>query len=151
MDEITADGPEDQVVLRAGARFVPRLVRRAPAPPLDALGLRADATYLVTGGLGGLGLVLARWLVERGARHLMLVGRRAPSEAATQAVEAMRSAGAEVVVASADVSRAADVARLLAAIDDDPRLPPLSGIFHAAAVLDDGILPESLIESASTP
>ncbi len=138
--EILADGPEDQVVLRAGARFVPRLVRRAPTPPLDALCLRADATYLVTGGLGGLGLVLARWLVERGVRHLLLVGRRAPSEAAIQSIEAMRSGGAEVVVASADVSRAADVARLLTAIDDDPRLPPLAGIFHAAAVLDDGIL-----------
>jgi natural product biosynthesis luciferase-like monooxygenase protein len=74
--ELAAPGAEDQLALRGGRRFVPRLVSAAPEAfaPLVA---RSDATYLITGGLGGLGRRLARWLVERGARHLVLTGLHA--------------------------------------------------------------------------
>ncbi|MCY1057569.1 type I polyketide synthase [Nannocystis sp. SCPEA4] len=74
--ELDDTGPEDLVAHRDGARLVARLVR-TPAPPTPPpLALRPDATYLITGGLGGVGLQLARWLVDRGARHLVLLGRR---------------------------------------------------------------------------
>jgi acyl transferase domain-containing protein/acyl carrier protein len=96
--------------------------------------VRADATYLITGGLGGLGLRLARGLVERGARHLALVGRSAPNADARAAIRAMEEAGAEVRALPADVARESDVARVL---DELRGMPPLRGVVHAAAVLDD--------------
>ncbi len=100
---------------------------------------REDGTYLVTGGLGGVGLVLAEWMVEHGARNLVLVGRSgATSVAAADALAAMQARGASVVVAQADVGSEVDVARVLG--DIDAAMPPLRGIMHLAAVLDDGIL-----------
>jgi NADPH:quinone reductase-like Zn-dependent oxidoreductase/acyl carrier protein len=110
------------------------------APASEApVSFRPDGTYLITGGLGSLGLVAARWMVQQGARHLVLMGRSEPSAAAQQeALEAMREAGAQVVVAKADVAREQQVARVLAEMD--PSMPPLRGILHVAGMLDDGIL-----------
>ena len=103
------------------------------------VAFREDGTYLVTGGLGGLGLVLAEWMVERGARNLVLVGRSgATSAAAKEALAAMQARGASVVVAKADVGSEVDVARVIG--DVSAAMPPLRGIMHLAAVLDDGIL-----------
>jgi nicotinamidase-related amidase len=68
--------------------------------PHVARRFRADATYLITGGLGGLGLRLARWLTQRGVAHLILAGRSAPSVAAEQAVQQLREAGANVTVSA---------------------------------------------------
>ena len=100
---------------------------------------REDGTYLLTGGLGGLGLVLAEWMVERGARNLVLVGRSgATSAAAKEALAAMQARGASVVVAKADIGSEVDVARVIG--DVNAAMPPLRGIMHLAAVLDDGIL-----------
>ncbi len=100
--------------------------------------LRPDGTYLITGGLGGLGLTVARWMVERGAHHLVLVGRSGASPAAQEVVDALRAADAEVVIARADVTQEHQVARVLA--DVAQSMPPLRGIIHAAGTLDDGIL-----------
>ncbi|GGO42874.1 polyketide synthase [Streptomyces daqingensis] len=99
--------------------------------------VRPSGTYLITGGLGALGLTTARYLVEQGARHLVLVGRSAPGADAEQVLEELR-ARAEVTVASADVSERGPVDGLLARIDAS--MPPLAGIVHAAGVLDDGLL-----------
>jgi NAD(P)-dependent dehydrogenase (short-subunit alcohol dehydrogenase family)/acyl carrier protein len=110
-------------------------------PPIEqapALAIRPDATYLITGGLSGLGLLTAQWLVEKGARHLALVGRRPPSDDARAAMSALEDLGASVHVFAADVSREADVLRVLAALGRTA--PPLSGVVHAAGVLDDGAL-----------
>ncbi len=110
----------------------------APSSP-QPVTFREDATYLVTGGLGGLGLVLAEWMVERGARNLVLMGRSgATSTAAAEALAAMQARGASVVVAKADVGSDVDVARVIG--DIGAGMPPLRGIMHLAAVLDDGIL-----------
>lgn len=108
-------------------------------PRREAIGgLRADRTYLITGGLGGLGLSLARWMVDEGARHIVLLGRSVPSAEAREALDTLKELGANVRVAAADV---ADAAQLAAAIDSAERaLPPLAGVVHAAGVLDDGIL-----------
>ena len=138
LDELGAKDREDQVAFREGARYVARLVRHTAARP-DARGaLRSDATYLVTGGLSGLGLETARWMVEQGARHVVLVGRSGASEAAAAAVEEMNRAGAEVAVIQADVSCADDISRVLAHIDR--AMPPLGGLIHSAGVLQDGVL-----------
>jgi acyl transferase domain-containing protein/acyl carrier protein len=109
-----------------------------PAPHDEVL-VRADGTYLITGGFGGLGLAVARWLAEQGARHLVLMGRSGPSSGeAKEALETLQRAGVEVAVAHGDVAREADVARVLNGVR--AHLPPLRGVVHAAGVLDDGIL-----------
>jgi hypothetical protein len=73
---VLAEDGEPLCALRGGQRLVPRL-RAASPPPVDTSPvLRADASYLVTGGLGGLGLRVAAWLHQRGAGHIVLVSRR---------------------------------------------------------------------------
>ena len=125
---------EDQVALRGKAIHVPRLVRRASEPSGTPLQLRDDATYLVTGGLGSIGLEIAGYLAAHGARHLVLTSRRAPADAVQQRIDALgEQHGCEFRVVAADVADAHDVARLLA--DVQAELPPLAGIVHAAGEL----------------
>ena len=93
--------------------------------------LRSDATYLVTGGLGSIGLEIAGHLAANGAKHLVLTSRRAPTDVAQQRIDALREQhGCEFRVVTADVADAHDVARLLAGVQAE--LPPLAGIVHAA-------------------
>jgi nucleoside-diphosphate-sugar epimerase len=96
-----------------------------------------DATYLVTGGLGSLGLVVAQWLVAEGAQHLVLVGRRGPGEAAQTAIAEWERRGVQVQVRQVDVAHAEEVQALVAGLGAQP---PLRGVIHAAGVLDDGVL-----------
>lgn len=109
------------------------------APALNqALPLRSDGTYLITGGLGGFGMAIAQWMVRQGAKHLVLMGRSGASLQQRAAIEAMEKSGAEVVVARADVSQEGQLADVLSNINRF--LPPLRGVVHAAMVLDDGFL-----------
>lgn len=102
-----------------------------------AVRFRDDATYLITGGLGGLGLAVAAWMADNGARHLVLTGRRKPDGAAAQGIAAIEERGATVVAAQADVTDEDQTREVLDMIAAD--MPPLRGVMHAAAVLDDGI------------
>src|SRR5262249_37315325 len=95
----------------------------------------ADASYLITGGLGGFGLAMAGHLVRNGARRLALIGRSAPSAAAESALAELRRSGAEVRVYSADVTDREQMRRALEAIQRE--LGPLRGIMHAVMALDD--------------
>ncbi|HSS25262.1 MAG TPA: SDR family NAD(P)-dependent oxidoreductase, partial [Mycobacterium sp.] len=122
---------EDQIALRGQAVYVPRLIRRVGQPIATPLALRDDATYLVTGGLGSIGLEIAGYLAAHGARHLVLTGRRSPSDAAQGRIDALREQyGCEFRVVAADVADAHDVARLLGTVQAE--LPPVAGIVHAA-------------------
>jgi acyl transferase domain-containing protein/acyl-CoA synthetase (AMP-forming)/AMP-acid ligase II/NADPH:quinone reductase-like Zn-dependent oxidoreductase/NAD(P)-dependent dehydrogenase (short-subunit alcohol dehydrogenase family)/acyl carrier protein len=109
--------------------------------------LRGDGTYLITGGLGGLGLEVAKWLVSQGARNLVLVGRRGGA-AAREAVAALEAEGARVHVAAADVADRQQLAGVLA--DAGRSLPPIRGVIHAAGVLDDGVLAQQTPERYRT-
>jgi NADPH:quinone reductase-like Zn-dependent oxidoreductase/acyl carrier protein len=100
--------------------------------------VRADGAYLVTGGLSGLGLLTAQQLVRRGARTLVLVGRRAPSIEASAAIAVMEAEGARVTVVQADMAQPKAIAEVLAAIDAGPT--QLRGIVHSAGALCDGAL-----------
>ena len=116
-----------------------------PHPEAPAqVTLRDDATYLISGGLGGIGLVLARRMVERGVRHLMLLGRGAPSQRAEAALADLRAAGATVRTARVDIAELDAVVALLDEID--ATMPPLRGVIHAAGVLDDGLLLQQTTE-----
>ncbi|MBN9373331.1 MULTISPECIES: type I polyketide synthase [unclassified Hydrogenophaga] len=138
-DELQSPSREDQIARRGGARLARRLVRHdaATAPAGGPTRLAADRAYLVTGGLRGLGLRVAAWLVERGARHLVLMGRQAPDARALAVIEGLRGQGAQVLAARGDVARRADLQRVLA---EAAALAPLAGVVHAAGVLDDGVI-----------
>jgi phthiocerol/phenolphthiocerol synthesis type-I polyketide synthase C len=98
----------------------------------------AEATYLITGGLGGIGRAVATWMAEQGARYLVLMGRGPASTSAQETLDTLRAAGVEVVVVRGDVARADQLAAVLESIDAS--MPPLRGVVHAAGILDDGIL-----------
>ena len=106
--------------------------------PAPRPAFRDDRTYLITGGLGGLGLAVAQGMVARGARHLVLLGRSAPSAAAQATLVELAQSGASVGVMQADVGDAGQLSNVLAEIDR--RMPALSGVLHAAGIQDDGVL-----------
>ena len=115
------------------AGCAPKALRRS------AFKVDATRTHLISGGLGGFGIEAARWLVERGARHLVLVGRTgSASQSAHEAIAEMRARGADVRAEAVDIAdgRAADV--LFSALKR--QMPPLAGVIHAAMVLDDAIV-----------
>jgi len=105
----------------------------APVPAIQPV-----ATYLITGGLGALGLATARWLAQRGARHLLLVTRRAPGEQQAAAIAELEGLGCRVDVETLNVADGPAVRALLERMAADGR--PLHGIVHAAGVLDDGLI-----------
>lgn len=140
--EIQSPTEEEYIAFRQ-QRYVARLMPYE-APDEDtssesefAVTVRPDATYLVAGGLGALGLQTASWLVSKGARYLVLIGRRQASEQAQASIDRLKQA-AEIVIAQADITCKVDMVRL--AQETLSALPPLSGIIQAAGILDDGIL-----------
>ncbi|WP_159843627.1 type I polyketide synthase [Nocardia sp. CY41] len=134
---VVPDAPR-QLALRQGRRRVPRLVPVQAVPDESASG--AGQTVLITGGLGGVGLRLARWLVDRGWPELVLAGRSAPDGRARSVIAELRERGARIRVRSLDVADRDAVAATLAWIDRE--LPPLAGVAHLAGVLDDGVIAE---------
>lgn len=112
------------------------VVAHSQAP--RALTVAADGTYLVTGGLSGLGLRTAQWLADQGARHLALLGRRPPTAEADEVIAALRQRGVQVFVASVDVSQREALAEVLARLRGT--FPALRGVVQSAGVLDDGVL-----------
>ncbi|ATB51487.1 bifunctional LLM class flavin-dependent oxidoreductase/SDR family oxidoreductase [Corallococcus macrosporus] len=151
---LLAPGGEDQFVLRGEAQAVARLARRRGLPSGGpATRLRADAGYLLTGGLGDLGLGMARWMVERGARHLVLMGRSplppredwayvAPGSRAARQVAAIReleALGARVYPAAVDVADRDAVATFLRGYHAEGG-PALRGVLHSAGVIQPATL-----------
>jgi NADPH:quinone reductase-like Zn-dependent oxidoreductase len=122
----------------AQARHIGKIVITGPLASKRPSSLRDDATYLITGGLAGLGLLTAEWMAEHGARHLVLLGRRAPLDEARAAMARIEARGARVEVRQADV---ADVRALRGVLDSIAlTMPPLRGIVHSAGLLRDGVL-----------
>jgi phthiocerol/phenolphthiocerol synthesis type-I polyketide synthase D len=136
---------EDQLAFRQGQSYVARLVRRASGSQ-RTLRLRADASYLITGGLWGLGYEVACWLARQGARSLLLVGRtRLPARDNWDSLDTgsrvarlvanireLEALGVQVQYAALDV---ADEAQLTAFVQRQQR--PIRGIVHAASVWQD--------------
>jgi acyl transferase domain-containing protein len=115
-------------------RHIGKILVRMSAGP----GVRSDGAYLITGGLGSLGLKVAGWMTAQGARKLVLVGRNNPSEEALSAIRAMEAAGTRVDARRADVSRKEELEPILREIEEGSS--PLRGVVHAAGVLDDAVL-----------
>ncbi|MHB8974800.1 MAG: SDR family NAD(P)-dependent oxidoreductase [Pirellulaceae bacterium] len=113
-------------------------VLSAPTKKCGDLEIRREAWYLVTGGFGGLGLAVARWLTHHGARHIGLLARRQPTDTERQQIEMLIEQGATIEILAGDVSRAADVDAALATLRRDGKR--LAGVFHLAGVLDDAFI-----------
>jgi acyl transferase domain-containing protein/acyl carrier protein len=138
-DELCADDGELRVSLRGSQRSVCRFAQVDSAAERTAeFRPEPRGSYLVTGGLGGLGLKLAEELVARQAGRIVLAGRSAPSAEADRLLQRLRAAGAQISVVQADVSDAADCRRLLAEATRPDY--PLRGLIHAAGVLADGMI-----------
>ncbi|MER6129760.1 type I polyketide synthase [Streptomyces sp. NPDC001795] len=135
---LTGTTGEDQTAIRAAGVFARRLVPARPSGPSDAPEWNcAGETVLITGGTGALGARVARRLAERGARHLLLVGRRGPDAEGAESLRAeLAAAGPKVTLAACDT---ADPDALAALLTEHP----VDAVVHAAGVLDDGLL-ESL-------
>jgi acyl transferase domain-containing protein len=151
---LSCDG-ELMVAFRGRRRHVQRLAPLRDAPISPDVTFRADATYIITGGLGGIGRLVARWMIERGARHLLIMGRTALpprgqwraaaagplSKIASHiaAIRELEARGAAVHYVSIDVGDADALAAALAQWRDDAR-PPIRGVMHAAAVDERNLL-----------
>jgi acyl transferase domain-containing protein len=121
----------------AAAKHIGKVVLTLPGaqnvPPISA-----DASYLITGGTGALGIETARWMIDSGARHVVVAARRAPSPDVVEAVGRLQARGATIDVVQSDVTSAAEVSALLDRTRAGGR--PLRGIVHAAGITDDGVL-----------
>ena len=128
---IAHQGREDRLAIRQDRVYVPRLDRTKVSSSQTAI--TADGCYLITGGLGSLGLQVARWLAEKGAKNLLLLGRSQPSTQATQAIGQLEQQGVTVNVAQADITN-------YAALKNALETSAIRGVIHAAGILDDGLL-----------
>ena len=149
--ELVDSQGEDHLALREEQRYVARLVRRQ-APESQGVKWQSEGSYLITGGLGALGLKIARWLVEQGAKYLVLTGRRGASPQAQETISELSRSGTEILVAHADVSAQADMVRLFETVKAS--LPPLKGVIHAAGVSDYQAIAEikpDILESVLRP
>lgn len=137
-EELWSPDKEDQIAYRQGVRHVARLVRRPSQASFHQPLIHKNSSYLIAGGLGALGLKVAHWMVEQGARHLVLIERRETTSVAQEAVSQLEQTGAQVLVVKADISNQEDVVRVLEEVKSS--MPPLRGIIHAAGVLDSAVL-----------
>jgi acyl transferase domain-containing protein len=144
-DEVSRPDSEDHLAFRQGERYVARLIPNRLKIAARTPKLSAKATYLITGGLGGLGLQVARSLIETGARHLVLVGRSGAGKDAAETIRELEAAGAHVSVRAADVGDPAQVSEILESIAGT--MPPLRGVIHAAGIIEDGLLDHQKWES----
>ena len=121
----------------AQAKHIGKVLVTMAAPQATAgrLPIRPDGSYLITGGLGALGLCTARLLVDEGARHVVLMARHAPTAETAATVAELRSRGSTVTIAQADVGDPAQLAPVMRRFGQD--LPALRGIVHTAGVLAD--------------
>jgi acyl carrier protein len=124
-----------KIVVAFPQSFLPRRGEPVPSP----FKIETHGCYLITGAFGGYGKILARWLVEQGARHLVLSSRRGEQAPDANAfAQSLRDAGASIKVVAADISSPDDVARLIGEIRLTGRR--LRGVFHLAMVIDDAPL-----------
>ena len=134
---------DNQHAIRAGQVLVPRLVR-SRLKSKQTFQANPDGCYLITGGLGKLGRQAGRWLAEKNAKQLVFVSRREPDEQTREFLDSINQTGCQSIVHSCDISQRDEVENLFQRFGND--LHPLSGVIHAAGVLDDGLIESQTAE-----
>ncbi len=131
------DAVDDAFQFMANAKQIGKVVLSIPAQDQHTITIGANQSYLITGGLSGLGFKTAQWLAAQGATHLVLSGRSQAAPAIQKEIDVLETNGVQVKVISADISNISEVENLLKASHN---FAPLKGIIHSAGVLDDGII-----------
>ena len=104
-----------------------------------SLCLSPQSTYLITGGLSGLGLKTAEWLAKKGAKHLVLISRSgASTKEAKMTIAQLEANGVKVYASSCDITNKCEISKLFTEIAE--KMPALKGIIHSATVIDDGLI-----------
>jgi KR domain/Zinc-binding dehydrogenase/Phosphopantetheine attachment site len=139
----SANEPSEPFRFMAQARHIGKIAIRMERdvrvlPATDMPLFSRDASYLITGGLGGIALKVAEWMAANGAGCLVLVSRRAINDEAAEVIGRIKTAGSTVEVIRADVTSEADLDRVLQTIRATGRA--LKGIMHTAAIVDDGLI-----------
>ncbi len=152
--EISA-GKDKQLLLRTGSgRYVLRLIKHSDLAGnskktvSQPLAIQEEAAYLITGGTGAVGMVYAEYLVNHGARNLVLVSRRGPGESTAETLRKWMGQGVNIMLAQADICNEKEVSDLKAAIHAG--MPPLKGIVHAAGTIEDKMIADQTWESFSS-
>ena len=137
-DEIWKNDTEDQVVFRNGHRYFNRLIpAKSGRESGREITFTGENTYLVTGGLGGMGQKVVRWMIGKGARHVMLIGRSASAKG-HEFLEDVAKSDVNIHIEQADVSSEHDLDRVFEMIAST--MPPLKGVIHSAGIYDDRVL-----------
>jgi len=144
ISEILAGNSEEQVAYRSNKRYVGRLRKGFPSnqqthKKVSNLNISKEGTYVISGGLGGLGLELAKWLAKQGASSLVLLSRSGPKNTEQQDIlSELSNIGVVVKTPKVDISDYSMLASTLENLEDS--FPPIKGIIHAAGTLEDGFL-----------
>lgn len=139
IQELEQTDKENHVIYSSGKRFVPRLTRVKNLKTNEDFKIRSQGSYLITGGLGGLGLAVAEWLGDQGAKHIVLVSRKSPDPNTQNFIEQIKSKSqTKIEIISVDISERLAVDALIQKFGKE--WPELYGVIHAAGVLDDGAI-----------
>lgn len=134
LSRLENNGQENQLAWRSGQAYIARLSNYKRQSKHQQT-IQDNCAYLITGGRGGIGLQMAQWLVEQGARHLILLGRSQPSIEVRSVLDKLEEAGVEIIAPEADISDEDALVKILANL-----AYPLHGVIHAAGVLGDASL-----------
>ncbi|WP_026906950.1 type I polyketide synthase [Paucisalibacillus globulus] len=126
---------EQVVLLENHKRLVPRLEKYKVESQKEAFTIQSDASYVISGGTGGIGLTYAEFLINNGAKNLILLSRKGATGETLEKIEQWTKENVHVVVKQIDVSAPFQVDDLI-----DPTLPPVKGIIHAAGTLSDKMI-----------
>jgi amino acid adenylation domain-containing protein len=129
---------ESIVVIKEAHSYVPRFIEIPSLEKDNLIEMRCDASYLITGGLGGLGQALAKWLIEKGATHIILTGRRVFDDEIKEKLKIIETPNTTISYQSIDIGDEKSVENLLIQLQQNKK--PLKGIFHLAGILDDAML-----------
>ncbi|GAA0596914.1 type I polyketide synthase [Actinomadura livida] len=138
--ELLGDDGAREVAWRGGTRYVARLAQAAlpDAPAKPKRAVRRGGAYVITGGYGGIGLVTARLLAERGAGRIVLSGRRGPDADAEKVIARLREDGVDVGVVLGDIAEPGTAERLVRVAQEGG--VRLRGIVHGAGAIDDRLI-----------
>ncbi|PSF39268.1 beta-ketoacyl synthase [Aphanothece hegewaldii CCALA 016] len=137
LNEIINSDSENQIAFRQGKRYVARL-QHSIIPKISKKIDYSEGTYLITGGLGAVGLKVAQWLVSQGAKSLVLLGRKKPSEKAFSILQTLEKQSINLFVCQADITKEQELKDILTTVKSN--MSSLRGIVHCAGILNDGLL-----------